>query len=276
MDITDHEFERITELIHSQFGIKLSAEKRSLVMGRLRKVLINKGFDDFSQYLDYLRTDGSSDALSELVDKISTNHTFFFRESGHFEFFAKEVLPTLTASLRAEGSKDLRIWCAGCATGEEPYTLVMLLREFFGLEYAEWRGSILATDISSRALEKAKIGVYPEDRLKELPAVLRNKYFSKAGPDDWKVKDDVRSDVTFRRFNLMNEAFPFRKPFHAIFCRNVMIYFDAQTRDALVRRFQACAADGAYFFIGHSETLGRNNQLFTYIQPAVYRRVASG
>ncbi len=272
IEITSKEFDEIAHLMKAQFGIKLSDEKRSLVMGRLTKVLATKGFETFSQYLDYLRADGGNEAVSELVDKITTNHTFFYREHEHFDFFVKETLPNITAALKASGCHDLRIWCAGCATGEEPYTLVMLMREFFGTAYGQWNAGLLATDISSRALGVATAGVYTADRLEKLPAALKHKYFIKDGPDQWRVKDEIKAEITFRRFNLMNESFPFKKPFHVIFCRNVMIYFDMHTRDALVERFHACTADGGYFFIGHSETLGRSHNLFTYLKPAVYRK----
>lgn len=271
-DITDNEFKEVVELVYSQFGIKLSAEKRGLVTGRLAKVLMERDCDDFSQYLEILKADTSLAALSEFVDRLTTNHTFFFRESEHFDYFQNVALPQIAEAAKAEGSNDIRIWCAGCATGEEPYTLLMLMKEFFGDDYKKWNAGLLATDISQRALATAKTGVYNAERLKALPPALRSKYFIKSGADAWQIRDEIKAEITFRRFNLMNGTFPFKKPFHAIFCRNVMIYFDAPTREALLARFNTCAAKGTYLFIGHSETLGRGNEHFSYIKPALYRK----
>ncbi len=184
----------------------------------------------------------------------------------------KTALPTVVAQLEKENRKDLRIWCAGCSTGEEPYTLLMLMQEFFGPDYAKWNAGILATDISLKALDTARNGIYPEERIAALPPEFQQKYFRKLGDGNRAVIDRIRQEATFRRFNLMNDSFPFKKPFQIIFCRNVMIYFDQPTRERLVAKFHKFTEPGGYLFIGHSETLGRNQNAYRYLMPAAYRR----
>ncbi len=272
MTISDEEFRRMRELIHRRFGINLSDQKRSLLVGRLQKLLRTSGFATFGEYYEHLLQDRSERALSELVDRISTNHTHFNREKAHFDYFLQTALPTVAERLKKQNRRDLRIWCAGCSTGEEPYMLLMLMLEFFGAEYRSWDAGILATDISDRVLAVAKEGVYPEERVGLVPEELRRKYFQPAGPGQWAVREPVRREATFRRFNLMNETFPFKRPFQIIFCRNVMIYFDQPTREALVRKFHRATEPGGYLFIGHSETLGRDQSLYRYLMPATYRK----
>jgi len=272
MGISDRDFRLIRDLVYKRFGINLTQEKRTLLVGRLGKLLRKQGFRSFQDYYKYLLADRTGRALDSLVNRISTNFTFFYRESEHFDFFLFPVLPEMVKRVSGENERDLRVWCAGCSSGQEPYTLQMLMREYFGKRYAMWKAGLLATDISAKALETAMRGVYPEDALKKLPRFLKRRYFRKAGDGEYGVTDDIKRDITFRRFNLMNKRFPFKKPFHIIFCRNVMIYFDQPTRDALIRRFHENMVPGGYLFIGHSETLGREQALYEYVKPAIYRK----
>ncbi len=272
MAISDAEFGTMRDLIQQRFGINLTEQKRSLLVGRLQKLMRTRGFTAFQQYIDFLKSDKSEQGLSELVDLISTNHTYFNREKDHFDYFYNTALPNVIERLKQQNRRDLRIWCAGSSTGEEPYTLAMLMMEYLGSDYKNWDAGILATDISERALSSARAGVYPQDRVDQLPANLRNKYFSPAGADQLGVCDAVKRETTYRRFNLMNTTFPFKNPFQIIFCRNVMIYFDQPTRDALVTRFHQASEPGGYLFIGHSETLGRSQSRYNYIQPALYQK----
>lgn len=272
MSISDQEFAQLRDLIHRRFGINLTEQKRSLLVGRLQKLMRKLGLTTFSQYYDYLSDDKTEQALGELVDLISTNHTYFNREKDHFDFFFESALPTVVEKLKRQNRKDLRIWCAGCSSGEEPYTLLMLMQEFFGSDYGAWDAGILATDISDRALSIARRGCYAADRVQQLPEPLQRKYFTAAGNGEMAVVDKVKKEATFRRFNLMNTSFPFKKPFHMIFCRNVMIYFDQPTRDALVNRYHQHTEPGGYLFIGHSETLGRSQTLYKYLKPALYQK----
>lgn len=271
--ITDAEFEQIRTLVYQRFGINLTEQKRALVVGRLQKLLRDEGFASFQVYYDHVVRDTTGDAIDKLVNRISTNYTYFYRESAHFDYFVQQGLPSIVSRLKRENSRDLRIWSAGCSSGEEPYMLAMLLMEYLGNEYGMWNGGILATDISDRVLSIARQGEYLHEQVERMPPQLFHKYFVKQPNGCWGVNDRLRKEVTFRRFNLMNQQFPFKKPFQVIFCRNVMIYFDKETRDGLIRRFYDFLEPGGYLFIGHSETIGRQQTLFRYIQPAAYQRI---
>ncbi len=272
MSISSNEFTLLSSYVYKKVGIHLTQEKRNLLVGRLQKLVRSLGFGSFKHYYDYLVGDRTGKALDLLVNRISTNYTYFHRESEHFDFFRDRGLPDVVDSLKRRNCNDLRIWCAGCSTGEEPYMLVMQMMEYFGEEYKMWDAGILATDISGDALAKANAGVYATTAVGRVPAPIKKRYFVENGASELKISDKVKKEVTFRRLNLMNRTFPFKKPFHMIFCRNVMIYFDKATRDALVKRFHDNLAPGGYLFIGHSETLGRENTLFDYVMPAVYRK----
>ncbi|MDR1728573.1 MAG: protein-glutamate O-methyltransferase CheR [Acidobacteriota bacterium] len=272
MDISGAEFDLFRTYIHRRFGIHLTDKKRSLLVSRLQKIIRDSGFGSFQNYYDHLTKSSDRRQVQELVNRISTNHTFFNRENDHFEYFSKVALPAITASLRAKGENDLRVWCAGCSTGEEAYMLLMLMAEFFGAGASDWKAGILATDISEQVLDVAKEGVYSEDKIASLPPRLREKYTSRLGDGSYRIADRLRRDATFRRFNLMNRSYPFRKPFHVIFCRNVMIYFDENDKQKVVNRFYEVTEPGGYLFIGHSETLGRKQQAYRYIQPALYQK----
>ncbi|OQX18690.1 MAG: chemotaxis protein CheR [Desulfobulbaceae bacterium A2] len=273
MPISDAEFQLMRDLIYRRFGINLGQEKRSLLVSRLQKILRAGHFPNFKAYHAYLLEERSGGAFSELIDHISTNHTYFSREQAHFEYLHRQALPDVVQRLRQCNSRDLRVWCAGCSSGEEAYMLLMLMRETLGSAYASYSAGLLATDISHRILETARRGMYSTERMAALPSELRHKYFVRVEQDQWQVRPELRQEAVFRRFNLMNERFPFKEPFHIIFCRNVMIYFDQQTRESLIHRFWQALAPGGYFFIGHSETLGREHGLFEYRIPAAYRKV---
>lgn len=269
--IRDEEFKLLRDLIYDKVGINLTEEKKALVTGRLQKVLREKKFKSFEEYYRYIISDKTGQALSELVDKISTNHTFFGREYEHFDFFQKVVLKEVIEKKLKKNERDIRIWSAGCSTGEEPYTLVILMKEYLGNDYNKWDAGVLATDISTVALSKAIAGVYDQNRLHNFDSKLREKYFTK-NLESYVIKDEIKREVTYKRFNLMNDFFPFKKPFDVIFCRNVMIYFDAETRKKLVNKFYDILDNGGYFFIGHSETIDRRYTKFKYIMPAAYKK----
>lgn len=273
MDITDRQFKRISDLIYNRAGIHLTDGKKNLVVGRLTKILQQMNMATFDEYLDYVDNDKSNKSLSILINKITTNHTYFWREKGHFDYFVESVLPEIVKKKRERHENDLRIWCAGCSFGDEAYTLMMLMMEFFGSEYSHWSAGLLATDISTDALTTAVQGLYPPERLRDLPQHLLRKYFQKTNDGFYQVADSVRKEIIFRRFNFMREVFPFKKPFDVIFCRNVMIYFDKPTRDTLVRKFAQNTVKDGYLFIGHSESIGRSDETYQYVKPAVYRKV---
>ncbi len=271
MPITDAEFRKIRDLVHARFGIFLTDQKRSLVVGRLQKLVRELSLPNFEAYYEHVRHDPTGASLAELVNRISTNHTFFFREKEHFDFLAERALPEVCDGLRKRGDHDLRLWCAGCSSGEEAYTLAMLVQGYLGQERGQWQAGLLATDISAKVLRVAIAGRYAKDRVAQLPPKLQ-RHFVDAGGEMVEASAQLKREITFRRFNLMNAQFPFKRPFHVIFCRNVMIYFDQPSRDALVQRFYDHMAPGGYFFIGHSESLGRTRTPFKYVVPSVYRK----
>jgi len=269
LTITKQEFDQLAAYIKAHYGITLKEEKRALIIGRLSGVLLENNFRSFSDYYHYVISDKSGEAAATLVNRITTNHTYFMREPEHFRFFKDKVLPYLATTVK---DNDLRIWSAGCSSGEEPYTLAMLIDEYFGQEKANWDTKILATDISSKVLEKAKKGIYRNEEIAPLPAVWRLNYFKKLDSDRSVLVDKIRNEVIFRKFNLMEDVFPFKRKFHVIFCRNVMIYFDAETKRKLVNKFYDHLEQGGYLFIGHSESLTREKTNFKYVLPAVYRK----
>lgn len=267
--ITDKEFQQLAAYIKLNYGISLKEEKKALVTGRFQNVLVANKFNDFSEYYAYILADKTGEAISTLINKITTNHTFFMREADHFYYFKDHILPVLANTVT---HKDLRIWSAGCSSGEEPYTLAMLLDEYFGKDKFWWDSKVLATDISSKVLTEAAKGVYQNEEVSTLPADLKLSYFTRYDADNYMITEKIRNEVIFRRFNLMEKTFPFKKKFHVIFCRNVMIYFDNETKKNLVDRFYDSLEYGGYLFIGHSESLNREETKLRYIMPAIYRK----
>lgn len=268
--ITDKEFMQLSQFIHINYGIHLKEEKKALVIGRLHNVLQQEGFNSFTEYYKHIETDKSGKAVITLIDKITTNHTFFMRETAHFYYFRDKVLPYLVNTI---SDNDLRIWCAASSTGEEPSTLAMIIDEFFVKEKMFWDTKILATDISEKVLDIAKKGIYSNERISPLPSHWKINYFKKFDVENSILTDKIRNDVIYRKFNLMDTIFPFKKKFHTIFCRNVMIYFDNQTKNQLVNKLYDHMEYGGYLFIGHSESLNREATRFKYVMPAVYRKV---
>ncbi len=267
--MTDKEFSRLTNFVKCNYGINLGKEKQSLVIGRLNNVLLDKGLNNFSEYYNYVTSDKSGEAVTTLIDKITTNHTFFMREISHFKYFNSTVLPYLVANVK---NKDLRIWSAGCSTGEEPYTLAMIIADYLGANKPQWNTNILATDISSKVINYAIKGIYSHEQIKSIPENWKINYFKKLDHENSILVDKIKNEVIYRKFNLMECAFPFKKKFHVIFCRNVMIYFDEKTKKDLINKFYECTEPGGYLFIGHSECLNRNETKYKYIMPALYRK----
>jgi chemotaxis protein methyltransferase CheR len=270
-EITDAEFERIRGFIKQKLGINLSSEKKSLIHSRLGATIQEKGFDNFSQYFDYLMQNKSKNAMIQFVDKVTTNHTYFMRETDHFDYFRDKVLPYIYEN--HSRNSDLRLWCAGCSSGEESYTLQMIIQDFFKDKSVRWDTQILATDISSAVLEKAARGVYTSESLENLPKRWINDYFQAFDSEHSVIRKEIKKLVIYRKYNLMEEKFPFKKLFQTIFCRNVMIYFDSATRDKLVNKFYDATVTGGFLFIGHSESLNHMTTKYKYIKPAVYRKV---
>jgi len=266
--LTEAQFRAISTLVKSICGIDLHDGKKELVKARLAKRIRLLRLQTFDDYIQFVREDASGNELMLMLDSLSTNLTFFFRESAHFEYLRSAAIPKLIEQRRA--IMKLRLWSAGCSTGEEPYSLSMLLLEHFP-ELHGWDVRILATDLSTQVLAQAREGVYDATRVKQVPAGLAEKYFvPDAKREQFRVCDEVRSKVSFARLNLM-EPWPMKGPFDIIFCRNVMIYFDKPTQEVLVRRFHRLLSPGCLLMVGHSESLTGIVHSFHYVRPAVYQ-----
>lgn len=260
MVISESDFRRMASFIQSSYGIDLS-QKRQLVTGRLSPAIRKLGYDNFSDFVNHVLEKKEDSEITLILNKLTTNYTFFMREQEHLDYFTKNIIPEIVR--RHQRDKSLSIWSAGCSSGEEPYNLTMLLYDYLGPQAKQWDTQLLATDISAQALTKAQQGIYtlPDT----IPADWKRKYF-KARPDGTHVvTPEVRNNVIFKTFNLMNPI-NFRRKFDVIFCRNVMIYFDQPTKDALVRRFYDATVPGGYLLISYSETLSQNSP---------YRRLAT-
>ncbi len=267
-DLKTKDFEAISLILYRYSGIRLIAGKEQLVRSRLVKRLRALGISSFCDYLDYVRKDHTLKELSLMIDSLTTNKTSFFRENQHFQYMRETIIPDIQ-----KRNGGIRVWSAGCSSGEEPYTIAMILRE----EWLPRQNSdirILATDISSRMLEKARIAEYEKETVQDVPARYLARYFSSAGADSspvYRLNDRIKKMVHFARLNLM-DMWPMRGPFDAIFCRNVMIYFDSDTQKRLVQRFHDILVPGGYLLIGHSESLVSNSYGFRYIRPATYKK----
>lgn len=268
--ITDKEFKDLISFVYKKYGIDLS-KKRQLIEGRLARTLHEKGVDSFADYMKILFQDNSGEELHNFLNKITTNHSYFARENEHFNYLLGTALPFLEK--RRKG--DLRIWSAGCSAGQEAYNIAMTIDQYFGPRKSGWDTTILATDISTNVLSKARLGIYPEDNLKDLPASWKQKYFTTLKDGTAQICERMRKEVVFKVFNLM-DPIVYKKPFDIIFCRNVMIYFDAPTTKKLVERFYDATAPGGYLFIGHSESINKYATQYTYLQPAIYQKIPKG
>ena len=263
-ELAPAQFQDISRTVYDVAGIQLRPGKEGLVRSRLAKRLRALGLATYEEYLARVSGDASGRELAEMVDALTTNKTNFFREPAHFDFLRERLLPTLPSSA------PLRIWSAGCSTGEEPYTLAMTLHEALP-DLARRDVRVLATDISSRVVAQARAGRYADAVAAEVPPELLRRYFRRLPEGAWEAGASLRDLIAFARLNLM-EAWPMRGPFQAIFCRNVMIYFDKPTQQELVARYYELLAPGGHLFVGHSESLSGIAHRFTYVQPAVYRR----
>lgn len=269
--LSDDEFRKLSSIVQDELGIKMPAAKKTLLESRLQKRLRALGLSSFAEYCDMLfNRGGMSTELIHMLDLVTTNKTDFFREAHHFDFLADSAVPHLVR----RGGRKLRIWSAGCSTGEEPYTLAMVLSEFsrantgIGFDY-----SIIATDISTRVLEAACKGIYRDDRIILVPEEYKRKYFLRsrdAAKGLVRVVPELRSRISFSRVNLMDETFPVDGPLDIIFCRNVIIYFDKPTQERLFAKFCEVLRPGGFIFIGHSETLSGMGLPLRKVSTSVY------
>jgi len=269
VELAEAQLDKISRMVKSMSGINLHDGKKELVKARLGKRLRKLGMRSFDHYIDYVSGDSSGMELTAMLDAISTNLTSFFRESEHFDYIAEEVFPKLVAS----GQRRLRIWSAGCSTGEEPYSIAITAAEKIP-DLDHWDARVLATDLSTNVLRQAMEARYPARKLDAMAPQLRHKHFVIEQSNKerfYRVADHIRRMVTFAHLNLMG-TWPMRGPFDVIFCRNVMIYFDKPTRDKLVRRYWELLSPGGTLLIGHSESLTGIQHKFKYVRPTIYTK----
>ena len=231
---------------------------------------MRNGYQSYSEYIRAVEMNPAGSEAMNLVNVLTTNHTYFMREFIHFEYLQRCVLPWIK-TIQENRGKDVRIWSAASSTGEEPYTIQMVLSDFFNLDKA-WDTQILATDISTKVLEKAKSGIYLAEQLQPVPETWKRRYFKAINPEEYQIKDEIRRKIIFRTFNLMDEI-PFKGKFHVVFLRNVMIYFEEETKRQLLERIYQHMADGGYLFIGTTESIDKTATQFQYIQPSIYRKI---
>ena len=270
---TETDFRRVRGIVYEYAGIQLSDAKRDLVYSRLARRVRALHFDDFGHYLDHVETSGDGE-FTEFLNAITTNLTSFFRERHHFDALRQTMLPQLMKA-RAS-SRRLRVWSAGCSTGEEPYSIAMTLRDVMP-EGSGWDARILATDLDTNVLAHARAGVYNEERIQQLPDSTVRRWFRRGrGGHKGKVRvaPELQPLITFNQLNLM-EPWPMRGKFDVIFCRNVVIYFDKATQAKLFDRFADALADDGFLIVGHSETLYRVTDRFELIGQTMYRKKSS-
>ncbi len=273
-ELSPRDYERFRRLVYEQAGINLGPHKAQLVRTRLSKRVRACGCRSFGEYYERVVNDPSGQELCQLLDAISTNTTYLFREMHHFEFLRKLLDTWLADPKWRNRNPTLRIWSAACSSGEEAYSIAMVVHARLERERGI-RCKILGTDISTRMLARAQEAVYSLDQVKNVPPELRRRYLREVerGGKRWvQVVPELRQMMTWARFNLMNPTFPFRNPFQVIFCRNVMIYFDRPTQEALVRKMHRHLIDGGYLLVGHSESLSGISHPFEQVEPAIYRK----
>ncbi len=264
-ELSEREYKLISVYAKKNLGIHLNENKKALICSRLNNRLKILNIKNFEQYHDYLIN--NPDEVINFTNRITTNYTYFLREPEHFNIFVEDVIPFVKKESKQD--KDLRVWCAGCSAGQESNYLAILIDKHFR-NNIEWNTELLASDISTNVLEKAYKAIYPKEDVLDVPVKILKEYFKEKN-GEYQIIDRVRKNITYRKLNLIDNL-KFKKPLHAIFCRNVMIYFDEETKEKVVKQFYDALAPGGFLFISHSETLKTINSNFKFYKPAVYRK----
>ena len=275
LQLNDSDFTFICKFVYETTGIVLNDSKREMLYRRLTRIIRERKLSSFGEYCQLLRDQGEHEK-DFFINAITTNLTSFFRENHHFEYLTNEELPTLmrNKAVGAKGKKRLRIWSSASSTGEEPYSIAITLLEAMKKDLSHWDVKILATDIDSNVLAKGKAGVYDINRIEEVPDKLKQGYFLQGcgkSSQSVKVHDKLKELITFKQLNLLHD-WPMKGPFDAIFCRNVIIYFDKKTQQELFARYYEMLAPGGLLFLGHSENLGHYQQYFSNVGRTIFRK----
>lgn len=257
------EFQKVRKIIHAYCGIFINEGKEALVQSRLMKRMRKLGIQSFSEYLKLVEAQQPSGEFLSFVDVLTTNKTSFFRENKHFEFIRRELFPTMAG-------RNVKWWSAGCSSGEEPITMAITLLE--EKQAVRWNSvKILATDISRDVLHVAKSGVYSDHKITDVPPPILSKYFSRTAENNYQTSEAVRKMITYGRLNL-TDNWPLKGDFQMIMCRNVMIYFNRQTQEEIIRKFRDLLEPGGFLFLGHSESMNAASLGFHNVAPAVYQK----
>lgn len=277
-NLSARDFQRLAAFIHDYSGIKMPPAKKSMVEGRLRRRVRALGVGSLTDYCRYLfEQDGLDREAVSLIDAVSTNKTDFFREPDHFRFLTEQALPQLLEQREISAKVPLKIWSAACSIGAEPYTLAMVASEI-ARTMPTLRASILATDISTEVIETARLGIYPEAMMTPVPTELRRRYVMRAksgARDRVRMVPELRAMVAFGRLNLMEASYPLDTDMHAIFCRNILIYFDKDTQKKVLSQLCQHLRPGGFLFMGHSETLNGFGLPLRPVSTTVFQRIAT-
>lgn len=273
-ELSDNEFNTLSSFIYQEYGIKLPPVKKIMLQSRLHKRLKALGLTSFKEYLEYVFSKkGQEEEVIQMMDVVSTNKTDFFREPSHFEFMQQVLLPEISNNFSI--TKPIKIWSAACSSGEEPYTIAMVMEEY-KLQNKNVDYRILGTDISTKVLQIAYNAVYPMQRVDMIPIQMKKKYFLKSKDDtQQKVRliPAIRNKVSFNRLNFMDPVFQVKEMYDIIFCRNVLIYFDKETQEKVINKLCAKLVPGGIFFLGHSESLTGINAPLKQIKPTIFTRI---
>lgn len=273
--LSEAEFKKIASFIERNVGIKMPIEKKLMMQSRLNSRLKALKMESFKEYIDYIFSGKNTDdhELIMLIDAMTTNLTEFFREPQHFDYLRNVVLP----GYAKQGRTSVKIWSAGCSTGQEPYTLAIVLSEFIRQNSSMLRGfSVLATDVSTQVLDKASAAVYDMQAVAAIPKDIKHRYFLKSKNEinpQVRLKQDIRNHVEFMRINFMDDDFGFRDTMQVIFCRNVLIYFDKPTQERVIKKFMNYLEPGGFLFLGHSETIFGMDLPLKTVAPTVFQRI---
>lgn len=272
LGLNDDLYFKFSKLIRDKLGIEYGPNQRNILNNRLMSLLMANKLDDFSEYYKLLIEDSSGEIMSQFVSKVTTNHTYFYREKSHFEFLESDVFPDHKKRILGGQKSDLRYWVAASSSGEEAYTLALLLNKHFHKPKLS-EAAVLATDISRNVIEKAIAGVYKKSEVEKLPMDLLDENFIKLeSGTHFEISNEIKKMVTFKILNLIRDKFPFQGKFDVIFIRNVLIYFDSETRERLISQLYELLNPGGHLFIGQTETVAINVNKFKLVFDSVYRR----
>lgn len=275
LKMTDKEFRELSEIVNAETGIKMPPAKKTMLLSRLLKRLKILGIYSFAGYIEYLKSPkGQAEEFYTFIDAVTTNKTDFLREPAHFDVLTKKIVPELIEKYGAGFKRNLRVWSAACSSGEEPYTIAIFLCEFASINKG-FKFSVLATDISTEVLKKAALAIYDHDKIEVLDMRLRRKYLLRGKgkyEDTVRIIPAVRSLVSFKRINFMDEKYDSEGPVHIVFCRNALIYFERSVQEKVINRLCRNLIPGGYLITGHSETLNGLNVPLENISSTVYRK----